>query len=147
MPKDITLFRNPSIEQTLDLLTECQLPVSDITCEHLQYFWGCGTSDQLYAVAGIEMFDDTALLRSLAVTENARGAGYAKALVTRVEEYAKKHGVNNIYLLTTTAEHFFLSLGYIKTERKTAPASIKCSKEFSSLCPDSAAFLIKPLFN
>ena len=61
------------------------------------------------------------------------------------EQYAAAHGVHALYLLTTTAESFFEHRGYRRIDRAEAPPSIQSTREFSSLCPASSAFMIKRL--
>lgn len=67
------------------------------------------------------------------------------ALVAKAEGHAKAHGVEEVYLLTTTAEGFFARLGYERVEREGAPESIRGTKEFSSICPSSAVLMRKLL--
>jgi amino-acid N-acetyltransferase len=67
------------------------------------------------------------------------------ALVAQAERFAHSQGVSRVYLLTTTAEKFFDRLGYRKTDRESAPAPIRQTKEFSGLCPSSSAFMVKAL--
>jgi hypothetical protein len=94
---------------------------------------------------GLEVFGSVALLRSLAVAPEARGLGHGKTLVDSIEGYARGLGVTELYLLTTTARPFFESLGYALADRSAAPESIRATREFSSICPGSAAFLVKRL--
>ena len=57
----------------------------------------------------------------------------------------RARGVATVYLLTTTAEHFFRSRGYVVTPRNAAPPAIRSTPEFTGLCPASSAFLSKRL--
>ena len=125
------------------LLTEADLPSSDITNEHLKHFFGCGPKERLSGVVGLEIYGTIALLRSLAVVQDCRGNGCGKALVAEVETYAHSRGVTEIYLLTTTAERFFERLGYTRTSREAAPEAIRRTREFTDLCPSSSAFMMK----
>jgi len=61
-----------------------------------------------------------------------------------VEEMAAELKVRDTYLLTTTAAEFFEYLGYRQLDRNLAPAAIALTKEFSSLCPSTAVFMVKP---
>ena len=84
-------------------------------------------------------------------TDNGQGITWGLCHFTGVgekrgiENYAKAKGVNDLYLLTTTAEHFFIGLGYVYADRTVAPQKIKLTKEFSDLCPDDAVFMRKKL--
>ena len=66
-------------------------------------------------------------------------------LVAHAERHARDQGVQSLYLLTTTAEKFFLRRGYARIPREEAPAAIKGTKEFSGICPASSAFMVKQL--
>ncbi len=139
------IFRNPPEEQVKKLLTESELPTSDISAKALKSFFGFGPEQNLEGVVGLEIHGAGALLRSLAVAQNYRGAGFGKALVAKVEQYAQSKGVTELYLLTITAERFFERLGYRRSARENAPEAIRQTMEFSSLCPLSSALMVKAL--
>lgn len=141
------IFHRPPESRSRQLLVECDLPTSDLKSHHFAHFLGCGTAEALQGIVGLEIYGSVALLRSLAVAKEARGSGCGQALVTGAENYAKEKGVRELYLLTATAERFFARLGYAAAERDTAPEQIKCTNEFSDLCPDSAAFMMKKLMD
>ena len=61
------------------------------------------------------------------------------------EQLAAAIGVSELYLLTETAEAWFLRLGYVSVARDAVPVSLMASPEFSGACPDSAAVLHKTL--
>jgi amino-acid N-acetyltransferase len=121
------------------------LPVSDLTESHLEHFFFTGTDGVPSAIVGLELYGHDALLRSLVVSTVARSQGLGSALVLHAEEYAAKHHVRSLYLLTTTAESFFEHRGYRRIDRALAPPPIQCTREFASLCPSSSAFMIKRL--
>jgi amino-acid N-acetyltransferase len=83
------------------------------------------------------------LLRSLAVAPAFRSSGIAHKLVAFVESLAATHDIKELFLLTTTAERFFLGLGYSPAARMAAPPVIQATPQFSNLCPSSSAFLVK----
>jgi amino-acid N-acetyltransferase len=85
-----------------------------------------------------------ALLRSLAVAAHHRGAGLGRKLVAAAEARTRSHGVQELCLLTTTAERFFEGLGYERTDREAAPASIRGTSEFTSPCPASGIHAQEP---
>jgi quercetin dioxygenase-like cupin family protein len=55
--------------------------------------------------------------------------------------------VQNLHLLTVTAEKYFLSKGFIVTDRSLAPESIKCTSEFSTLCSSTSTYMTYYDFN
>jgi amino-acid N-acetyltransferase len=96
-------------------------------------------------VIGLERFDDVGLLRSLAVSGEHRHHGLGFALVRALERRAALAGIAALVLLTVTARDFFLRAGYQVITRMQAPASVRASSEFRSLCPDSAVCMTKQL--
>lgn len=141
----MTIFPCPSEQGVRKLLDQCNLPSSDLQSDHLDHFFAYGSADDLTGIVGLELFGPTALLRSLAVTDQLRGSGIGKALVAEAERYAEKNGVCELYLLTNTAEVFFARLGYASIDKSTAPEAIKQTQEFASLCPDSAVLMMKKI--
>ncbi|MGE5471499.1 MAG: arsenic resistance N-acetyltransferase ArsN2 [Bacteroidota bacterium] len=135
----------PAIQDVISLLAESGLPVGDISPASSVQFFGVRSGGALMAVIGLELFPSVGLLRSLAVSPSCRGRGFARALVEFAEILAASHGVEMLFLLTTTAERFFLALGYVPASRGAAPAVIQTTSEFASLCPASSSFLCKPV--
>jgi len=128
------------------LLAACQLPYADLTLSHLAHFMAAWDGSQMAGVVGLELLGDVALLRSLAVPAEYRGRGIGSQLTRKAEAYARSHGVEVLYLLTTTAEGFFARRGYSVVGRDTAPPALQETTEFRSLCPDSAVCMVKHLF-
>jgi amino-acid N-acetyltransferase len=139
------IFAKPNEAAVKQLLSESGLPIEDITDQHLQHFFGCGSGSELEGLVGLELYGDVALLRSLAVAAAQRGAGWGSALVAYAERHAQDHGVKFLYLLTTTAESFFLRRGYARLAREEAPEAIQNTSEFAGICPVSSAFMVKHL--
>jgi amino-acid N-acetyltransferase len=134
-----------SLDEILPVLMGCNLPVADISAVSPPQFFGIRVTGVLVAVVGLELFQSTGLLRSLAVSPDFRGRGLAQELVAFAEAFAASHGARSLFLLTTTAEAFFLKLGYAPAFRQNAPPAIQATSQFSGLCPSSSAFLSKQL--
>jgi amino-acid N-acetyltransferase len=135
----------PPLAAAVALLRAADLPTEDLTNSHLEHFFVAGPPESALGLVGLELFGRYALLRSLVVNPQARTAGIGSRLVGHAEAYAHSGGVESIYLLTTTAEGFFAARGYARAERRTAPESIRGTREFASLCPASSAFMVKHL--
>lgn len=129
----------------LELLAVAELPSEDLTPELLRDFITAHVDRRLVGAAGLEHYDDVGLLRSVAVEEAHRGTGLGKKLVEVMEKQAQDAGVRELYVLTTTAEKFFAGMGYKPADRAQAPAAIQATEQFSSLCPSTAAFMVKSL--
>lgn len=135
----------PSLAAAAALLDAVGLPTTDLTAQLLEHFFFCGGADALTGLVGLEIHGADALLRSLAVAPQARGAGLGSALVQHAERYALAKGVRSVYLLTTTARSFFEERGYRRVPRDTSPRAIQGTSEFAQLCPSSSALLMKAL--
>jgi amino-acid N-acetyltransferase len=135
----------PSKSAVIGLLQAAALPASDLTEAHMANFFYCGPATAPAGIVGLEFCGTDALLRSLAVAPERRGSGLGAALVDRAESHARQHGACSVFLLTTTAETFFLRRGYTNAARESAPPGIRATREFSDLCPASSAFMVKQL--
>lgn len=143
MSEPLQIRGRPSRSLAVALLQAAGLPTSDLTDTHLEHFFFAGTDATPAALIGLEIYRTDALLRSLVVTAPLRTQGWGSALVAHAEDYASARRVGSIYLLTTTAELFFERRGYQRVDRTQAPSTILATREFSSLCPASSAFMVK----
>ena len=139
-------FASPNDENNVKkILQDNDLHHQDITASHLEHFLLLGDGAELVGVVGLEIKENCALLRSLAVSGSYRKKGLASQLVRKIEELANAHNVDTLYLLTVTAESFFTNRGYQKTDRRAAPPQIQETEEFKNLCPASAVCMVKHL--
>ncbi len=129
------------------LLREAQLPSSDLDTAKLVHFLVLRDADsaRVLGAVGFEPHGSVALLRSLVVAPAQRGGGHGAALVSAIEARARKSGIGELYLLTTTADAFFARLGYARTARESAPDVLQATTEFAALCPASAVCMHKTL--
>lgn len=129
----------PVIEQ---LLVSSGLPTAGVAEALTDFIVGVTDEDRIVGVVGLEQCCDAyALLRSAAVEPEWRGTGLGKRLVTHVIADAESRGIKALYLLTTTAERYFPSFGFVKTQRDAVPDEIKRSVEFREACPASATVM------
>ena len=125
-------------------LSDADLPTDDLGNPAIDIF-ALRKADELIGFVGLEGTGTDRLLRSLVVLPGARSTGGGKHLVAALEDFARDDGCARLHLLTTTAEAFFAKLGYARADRASAPSSISGSAEFTSLCPASAAYMMKAL--
>lgn len=126
------------------LLTDLKLPVAGVQ-EWIDRFWVAETGGRVVGVAGIELYGDGALLRSVAVSPDWRGTGIGETLVNTALAAARKAGAREVFLLTTTAERYFPRLGFEDTSRDRVPPGVQASIEFREACPASAVVMRKGL--
>lgn len=102
-------------------------------------------ADALAGCAGLEVYADGALLRSVAVAPAFRGRGLGGRLTRAALERAAARGVRRVYLLTTTAEAYFPRFGFRPVRRAAVPPGVRRSPEFTHACPASARALVRVL--
>ena len=125
------------------LLSASSLPSADLA-EPDRVFFRFGV-DHIVGYGGLEGEGTDRLLRSVIVLPHRRGHGVGRAIVATLEREARELGVQQLHLLTTTAAPFFGAIGYAAANRHTAPPTVAASREFTSLCPASAGYLVKAL--
>lgn len=146
MPMDMeAITQRPALAVAVKLLAAAGLPVEDLTEAHCEHFFFIGPKEAPRGLVGLELSGDVALLRSLVVTDSLRGAGAGTRLLAHAEAHARALRVRELYLLTTTAEPFFATRGFVRASRDAAPPAIRATREFSGICPASSAFMVKRL--
>lgn len=126
-------------------LLRAGLPAGDIE-EPGHLFFRFETSDDVpVGFGGLELHGYDALLRSLVVLPPLRRSGIGATMVGMLESEARVHGCRTLWLLTTAADRLFLGLGYQRRARDEAPDAIRRTPQFTSLCPDTAVLMAKPI--
>ncbi len=126
------------------LLQASSLPLDGVR-EALPTFVVAQAGHDIVGVAGLEVCCDNALLRSVAVSDDWRSRGLGRELVAHVIAEAESRGIHALYLLTTTAEHYFPSFGFQAIPREQVPADVRETEEFRSACPASATVMTRSL--
>lgn len=132
-----------SFSAAIELLKKNNLPTEDLTPGTQLFVMEEG--DKVIGTVAVEYDYNDALLRSLSVSEEKRNAGTGDTLVRFVEDYVRKQGVQNVFLLTTTAAGFFSKKGYTIIDRSNVPEFIKNTKEYSLICTSSSTLMKKEL--
>ncbi|HEY1951426.1 MAG TPA: arsenic resistance N-acetyltransferase ArsN2 [Gemmatimonadaceae bacterium] len=123
-----------------NLLASNDLPLEGVR-ENFSRFVVAEEDGSIVGAIGLEVFDSAALLRSAVVSSAERGGGIGRQLVQRILELAERSGVDEVYLLTTTAEEYFPRFGFRRTSRGAVPEAVKTSAEFRGGCPDTAVVM------
>jgi amino-acid N-acetyltransferase len=126
------------------LLEHHQLPRDGVD-DQLQTMVVAREGSRVVGVAALEVHADGALLRSVAVDASVQGQRLGHRLTEAALDMAKQRGVEQVFLLTTTAERFFASFGFETIPRAAVPASVQTSVEFRFACPASATVMRKRL--
>jgi amino-acid N-acetyltransferase len=132
------------LPSVLDLLRRSGLPTEGVS-EHFGTAVVARAGGRVVGSAVVELYDDGALLRSVAVDEHLRGTGVGHALTLGALALAARRGAPAAYLLTTTAAGFFSRLGFRRVAREEVPEGVRAAPEFSHVCPSSATVMARPL--
>jgi amino-acid N-acetyltransferase len=132
------------LPRVLSLLGRAELPTAGVA-EALPDFIVAESEAKMVGVVGLELYAESALLRSAAVEESWRGSGVGKVLVDRALDLARERGIEDVYLLTTTAEDYFPKFGFVCVGRDSVRGEVRSSVEFQDACPASATVMRKRL--
>ena len=131
-----------NLESVYSFLKSVDLPLEGVA-DNFHNFFIAWERNQIQGCAGVEIYEDVGLIRSVAVHPSFQGRGLGRKLVETILKFSFEKGLNKIYLLTETAEEFFLKLRFVVIHRDEADDRVKQSIEFTSVCPDSATCMVK----
>ena len=95
------------------MLSASDLPLDGVR-ENFASFVVAEDEHEIAGAAGLEKFGSAALLRSAVVAPEHRGNGIGRLLVEHLLERAEEAGIDELYLLTTTAENYFPRFGFTR---------------------------------
>jgi amino-acid N-acetyltransferase len=134
-------FVQPEDRQAITtLLSKSDLPTEDLP-DILSDFVIATAGGQIIGVAGLEIFGSVGLLRSVAVDGTYKGRGIAGKMIGKILTVAKTSAVQQLYLITTTADKYFERYGFIAVSRDLVPSPIQETQQISNLCPSSAVVM------
>jgi amino-acid N-acetyltransferase len=144
MESRIGKARPEEVDDVLGLLAENHLPIEGLR-EHVETTIVARQDGRIVGSAALEMYPDGALLRSVAVAPALQRHRVGRELTEAAIRLAQERRAPAIYLLTTTAEHYFPKFGFERIARTEIPATVQASVEFTSACPSSATVMRKRL--
>jgi amino-acid N-acetyltransferase len=144
MPTTIEQAQHVDLAQVLVLLERHGLPVDGASTmgESLVV---ARLDGRVVGAAGLELYADGALLRSVVVDASVQGQGLGQRLTEAALALARARDERAVFLLTTTADRFFSRFGFERITREDVPESVRQSIEFQSACPASAVVMRKQL--
>jgi amino-acid N-acetyltransferase len=140
----ITAAHAADVPAILALLERSGLPPDGLR-EHVATTLVARAGAHVVGSAALELYRKAALLRSVAVAADFRGAGLGHRLTRAALDLARQHGVTTVFLLTETATDFFPRFGFRPTTRASVDPAVQQSVEFVSACPTSAHVLVATL--
>jgi amino-acid N-acetyltransferase len=133
----ISTARFDDLPDVLALLRQCALLEGGVA-HTIGDFCVARASGLLVGCAGLEIYGEAGLLRSVAVQASMRQVGLGTKLVDAIVSKARSRGLGQLFLLTTTAAAFFETRGFCTLQRSAVPAQIAECWEFRVGCPQSA---------
>jgi amino-acid N-acetyltransferase len=124
------------------ILEREQLPLDGLR-QHFGDALVARAGNRIIGCSAVEVYQEGALLRSLAVAPEYRGVGVGSDLTGAAIQLASRRLVPSIYLLTTTAEAFFRKFNFEIVDRADVPPGVLGSAEFTHACPSSAIIMRK----
>ncbi len=136
--------RPQDLDGVVALLRASGLPVDGLS-DHFGHALVVRERGQIVGSAALELYQEGALLRSVAVSPAKQGEGLGSLLIDAAMDLARRRQLAAVYLLTTTADRYFPRFGFERIERSQVPASVQRSVEFTSACPASAVVMRRTL--
>jgi amino-acid N-acetyltransferase len=140
----IEFAKDRDLPEVRSLLQRLSLPLDGID-EHVKTMLVAREDGHIIGTAALELYEDGALLRSVAVDPRQQGKRLGHELTEAALRLAAAHSADTVFLLTTTAERFFPKFGFEPIARDDVPASVQASVEFRFACPASAIVMRKAL--
>jgi N-acetylglutamate synthase-like GNAT family acetyltransferase len=124
-PVDVRYRRGAGddVARITELMVVNDLPAMFID-EFLEGFCVAEAEGDVIGCGGAEMYDDSAVLRSIAVDERARGLGVGRRIAELLVDDARMSGAHDVYLFTEQAAPFWRHIGFVDVpfeEWKAAP--------------------------
>jgi len=140
MPILLTNASPAKAPDLIDFLQKVNLPTSDLPTD-LSGFTLAFDGEQIVGSAGMELLGKRGLLRSVAVAETHRNQHLGQRLFAAALDYARSHQVQEVFLITNTAERYFAKNGFQQVDRTDVPDEIAQTEQFSALCPSTAVVM------
>ena len=136
---DVTIApaRLSDYEVVAALLEREHLPLDGLR-QHFETAFVAKAGNRIVGCSALEVYAGGALLRSVAVDAEYRGAGIGSDLTHVAIQLATERLVPAVYLLTSTAERFFRTFNFEIVDRADVPRSVTASEEFTHACPSTA---------
>jgi amino-acid N-acetyltransferase len=137
MDLDIAPARESDVAAIKDLLIANGLPTAGVD-DHWRTFIIARDKGTVVGCGGSETYQVAALIRSIAVLPEYRKRGVGRRIVRHLLDRLTAVGLREFYLLTTTAEGYFIKRGFKTIDRDEVHPQLLQSREFQDACPASA---------
>jgi amino-acid N-acetyltransferase len=120
------------------LLTEAGLPLDGLEEHFGPAYVVAVDGNDIIGAEGIECYGTAGLLRSAVVIAQWQGHGIGDRLTRDRLSWASDQQLQEVWLLTTTADAYFPRFGFSRADRADAPAQLQECREFKVACPATA---------
>lgn len=125
-------------------LSVAGLPIDDIAVPGRRFFRFWTPDGAPIGFIGAEQCGEGAvLLRSLVVLPGQRGRGWSPAMIGWLLGRLAAAGIGEVWLLTTSIAALAARLGFEPVSRDAAPAAMRVTAQFATLCPTSAVLMLR----
>ena len=121
--------REEDIPQIEALITAEGLPAYGLA-EYLETFFVLAEGERLVGCAGLEIYGEAALLRSVVVAPEHRGRVDGRRLVEAALAEAREQSVRRVYLFTMHADSFFRRLGFREVDLEEFEEAVRASRQY-----------------
>ena len=124
------------LKDVLELLDLVNLTTEGVS-DNLDHFFVVKENGTIVGCAGVEVYEKIGLLRSLAIHPDHQKSGLGTELTEKLLTYAEDMGIQELYLLTSTARKFFEKFEFKLLAKDDLKPIIKRSPNFSHSCEDA----------
>ena len=121
--------RGEDIPRIEALLAEERLPAYGLV-DYLETFLVLEEEGLVAGCAGLEVYGEVALLRSVVVAPERRGRDGGRRLVEAVLAGARERGLRRVYLFTMHASAFFLRTGFREVGLDDFEEGVRASRQY-----------------
>jgi amino-acid N-acetyltransferase len=125
----LRLARTEDIPTVEKLLAAEWLPPLMIA-EFVETFWVLDQGGAVVGGAGLEVYGDAGVLRSVVVDPSLRGTGQGDRLVEEALAEARRQGIRRVYLFTMSAMPFFARYGFRPCTMEDFEPAVQASWQF-----------------
>lgn len=111
MELTLRIGRSDEVEAIAKLITSEGMPAREVD-RWIDGFWVLDDGRKLVGCAGVEVYGEAAVLRSVMVAPELRGTGEGVRMIERALDYMREMGARRCYLFTMTAQSWFPRFGF-----------------------------------
>ncbi len=132
MSAEVRPARAEDISRMEALITGEHLPAYGLD-EFLETFFVLADGEQVVGCAGLEVYGQAALLRSVVVAPERRRRDEGRLLVEAAFAEARRRGVARVYLFTMNAGAFFGRLGFREVRPEEFEEAVRASRQYEAV--------------